>query len=196
MKIKKISIQSVFFMVRALIFFLVNRTKYKKLEFGAFVIKPLRLNGAEYISVLKGAIVQNSAWLFALKIDEHEPQLVIKEGCLIGDFNHIASVRKVIIGKNVLTANRVYISDNIHCYDDINTPIMQQPVVFKGEVVIGDGSWIGENVCIIGASIGKNCVIGSNSVVTNDIPDYCVAVGAPAKIIKKFNISANKWEKV
>ncbi|MCP4650701.1 MAG: acyltransferase [PVC group bacterium] len=148
------------------------------------------------MSILKGAVVQKYTWLFALQIDEHVPELVIKEGCSIGDFNHIAAVRKVIIGKNVLTANRVYISDNIHCYKDVNTPIMHQPVEFKSEVAIGDGSWIGENVCVIGAKIGKNCVIGANSVVTNDIPDYCVAVGAPAKIIKRFNAATKEWKKV
>ena len=62
-------------------------------------------------------------------------------------------------------------------------------------VEIGDGTWIGENVCILGVKIGKNCVIGANSVVTKDIPDYSVVVGSPAVIIKKFNITANRWEK-
>ena len=50
--------------------------------------------------------------------------------------------------------------------------------------------------CIIGASVGKHCVIGANAVVTKDVPDYCVAVGAPAKIIKKYNLKNKKWEKI
>ena len=61
-------------------------------------------------------------------------------------------------------------------------------------VEIGDGTWIGENVCIIGASIGKQCVIGANSVVLKDIPDYCVAVGLPAKVIKKYNFEASSQQ--
>ena len=56
----------------------------------------------------------------------------------------------------MLTANNVYISDNSHGYEDVSRPIMQQPVVFKGPVSIGEGSWIGENV-IIGADIRRNC---------------------------------------
>lgn len=119
--------------------------------------------------------------------------MIIGEGCAIGDFNHIAAVRRVVLGKNVLTANRVYISDNCHGYDDIHVPIMHQPVKFKAEVLIGDGSWIGENVCVIGAKIGKNCVIGANSVVIDDIPDHSVAAGAPARVIKKYDISTNRW---
>ena len=82
----------------------------------------------------------------------------------------------------------------MHGYEDICTPIIKQPIVQKGEVEIGEGSWIGEGVCIIGAKIGKNVVIGANAVVTKDIPDYCVAVGLPARIIKRYNLEKQIWE--
>ena len=123
-------------------------------------------------------------------------ELAIGQSCIFGYNNHITCVRKVIIGDFVLTANNVYISDNIHEYEDIFIPIMQQPIKFKNEVSIGSGSWIGENVCIIGANIGRNSVIGANSVVTRDIPDFCVAVGSPAVVIRKFNLEKNEWSKV
>lgn len=61
---------------------------------------------------------------------------------------------------------------------------------------IGEGTWLGENVCVIGAKIGKHCVIGANSVVTKDIPDYSIAVGAPARIIKQYNFKENVWKVV
>jgi len=63
-------------------------------------------------------------------------------------------------------------------------------------VSIGDGSWIGENVCIVGATIGKNCVIGANSVVTKNIPDFCVAVGIPARIIKRYDLNKCAWIRI
>ena len=66
----------------------------------------------------------------------------------------------------------------------------------NGKVRIGSGSWIGENACILGVIIGKQCVIGANSVVTKDIPDYSVAVGIPAKVIKKYNFETQQWERV
>ena len=59
--------------------------------------------------------------------------------------------------------------------------------------MIGDDSWIGENVCIIGASIGRHCVIGANAVVTKEIPDYCVAVGNPARVIKRYDFEQKDW---
>ena len=145
------------------------------------------------MSIGTGATIQSYSWLIAWKIDNYDPELSIGPGCAIGDFNHIAAVRKVIIGNNVLTANRVYISDNLHSFEDITKPVMHQPIKFKSEVIIGDGAWLGENVCIIGAKVGKNSVIGANSVVTRDIPDFCVAVGSPAKVIKRYNASTKEY---
>ena len=71
-------------------------------------------------------------------------KLEIKDGVNIGHFNHIYATKSIIIEENVLTADRVYISDNLHCYEDINIPIKQQPIIQKKEVIIGAGSWLGE----------------------------------------------------
>jgi acetyltransferase-like isoleucine patch superfamily enzyme len=187
-------IQLIFY-IKATLFYLFNFIFFKKIEFRSVVYKPAKIEGKQFISLYKNVKINSYSWLIALKIDEFEPELIFHEGCNIGDFNHIAAVRRVVFGKNVLTANRVYISDNLHGYDDISKPIMHQPVKFKSEVIIGDGSWIGENVCIIGANIGKNCVIGANSVVTVDIPDYSVAVGIPAVVIKRYDHSSRSWKK-
>lgn len=81
----------------------------------------------------------------------------------------------------------------MHGYEDITVPIMEQPIKKIGTVVIGDGTWLGENVCVIGAKIGKNCVIGANSIVKKDILDYCVAVGSLARVIKSYCFQENKW---
>jgi serine/threonine protein kinase len=83
----------------------------------------------------------------------------------------------------------------LHSFEDISVPIKDQPIKQLKNVVIGEGCWIGEHVSIIGASIGKHSVVGANSVVTHDIPDYCVAVGSPAYIIKRYNFESRKWEK-
>jgi acetyltransferase-like isoleucine patch superfamily enzyme len=60
---------------------------------------------------------------------------------------------------------------------------------------IGEGSWLGEGVAVIGACIGRNCVVGANSVVTKDVPDYCVVAGAPARIIKRYDPASGLWRK-
>ncbi|WP_350669671.1 DapH/DapD/GlmU-related protein, partial [Pseudoalteromonas sp. 43-MNA-CIBAN-0464] len=73
---------------------------------------------------------------------------------------------------------------------------IHQPVKFHRDVLIKSGAWIGENVCIIGASVGKNSVVAANSVVTKDVPDYCVVAGAPARIIKRYCHESQSWKKV
>ncbi|WP_319802363.1 acyltransferase [Flavobacterium sp. N502540] len=178
-------------------FYLLNNRKYKLLSSTAIIQRLLRVDGRENISIEKNVIIQKMTWIAAVPLtSESKCNLVIGEGSIIGHFNHIYATGEIILGKNVLTADKVYISDNLHQYEDINLPIMNQGIKQLPKLKIGDGTWIGENVCIIGANIGKNCVIGANSVVTKDIPDYCVAVGSPAKIIKRYNITLQKWEKV
>lgn len=174
---------------------------YYKIRLGRFglrsiIMSPLRIEGHRNIFIGNKCCIQYRSWLAAMPLTGYIPQLVIEDGCSIGNFNHIYATRSVLLHKNVLTADKVYISDNLHGYEDVNTPIMHQSIIQNKNVEIGEGSWLGENVCVLGAKIGKHCVIGSNSVVTKDIPDYCVAVGVPAQVIKRYNFKIKKWEKV
>ena len=179
-----------------LLYFIFNVFMYKFLYLRAFIYFSVRVQGSEYISVGRGTIVQRQGWLLALKIDHNNPELSIGKNCAIGDFCHITAVRKVIIEDDVLIANKVYISDNSHAYENVSVPIINQSILFKKEVIIGSGSWIGENVAIIGASIGKNAVVAANSVVTKDVPDYSIAAGIPARIIKKYDPETDTWKKI
>ena len=101
----------------------------------------------------------------------------------------------VTIGNDVILGQNVAVSALNHGYQDITTPIRLQ-TCSTGEISIGDGSWIGAN-CVItqGISIGKNVVVGGGSVVTKDIPDYCVVVGNPARIVKKYDPATETWSK-
>lgn len=92
------------------------------------------------------------------------------------------------MGKKVLLSPNVYITDYDHEYRNLEVPVIDQGIVQKGQAVsIGDGSYIGINTVIVGnVKIGKHCVIGANSVVTKDVPDFCVAVGTPARVIKNM----------
>jgi len=97
----------------------------------------------------------------------------------------------------VLLARNVYIADHGHAFEDVNTPIMLQGIDHVGEVEIAKHSWLGQNVCVLpGVRIGQHCVIGANSVVTRDVPDFSVAVGAPARIVKRYDHESRRWEKL
>lgn len=164
---------------------------------GIAIIKPMRIQGAKWIAIGSNVTILNSAWLLALNPGSRErngnPLLSIGDNSSIGHFVHIVAIESVKIGKKVLIADRVYISDNLHSFDDVEVPIIDQPVKLRGVVEIGDGSWVGENVCIIGARIGRHCVVAANAVVTHDVPDYCVVAGMPARIIKRYDVAAKAW---
>lgn len=171
--------------------------RFKFMGADSEIISPLRIQGHDNIWIGNHVSIHNNTWLASLPLTNKKGKSILKieDNCVIGDFCHIWSTKSIIIHKNVLIANFVYISDNLHCFEDISTPIINQPIKQLKSVELGDGCWIGEHVSIIGASVGKNSVVGANSVVTHDIPDYCVAVGSPAYIIKRYNFTSRQWEK-
>lgn len=140
---------------------------------------------------------------YAMLICRRNGIITFGENSMIGMYGMIGSMGKIVIGKDVLMGQNVFISDSNHAYENIHLPIRAQGDIFtptddgSPNIYIGDGSWIGRNSIIIGnVHIGKHCVIGANSVVNKDIPDYSVAVGAPAKIIKRYCFTENKWVKI
>ena len=90
------------------------------------------------------------------------------------------------------TGHHVYITDQNHGYDDVDPPISQQTMPER-PVVIGDGSWLGYGTVVLpGARIGRHVTVGANSVVTGELPDYSVAVGVPATVIRRY-IDGQGW---
>lgn len=171
------------------------KNKFKDFGNNSYIIKPLVIRGHENIIIENNVLITHQVWLNAISLNNKPCTLKIGSGCNIGHFNHISASGEVILEEEVLTADKVFISDHLHGYEDISISILKQPLIQKNFVRIGKGSWIGENVCIIGSSIGKHCVIGANSVVTKSIGDYCVAVGNPAKIIKRYCLESSTWKK-
>lgn len=115
------------------------------------------------------------------------PVVRIGDRCLIGRGSGIVGHLAIDIGDDVWTGHHVYITDQNHGYERIDLPISKQTQPEK-PVVIGDGSWIGAGSVILpGAHIGRHVAIGANSVVLGIIPDYSVAVGSPARVIKRYS---------
>lgn len=130
-------------------------------------------------------------------------KMEIGESTNISMYSRIAALGYVRIGNNVEMGPHVFIADYNHEYHDVRRPVKSQGNSFspmpngKPNVDIGDDSWLGTNVVIVGnIRIGKHCVIGANSVVTKDIPDCSVAVGIPARVIKRYDADANEWKRV
>lgn len=149
---------------------------------GAKLIEPQLVHVGNYVTI------GERAWLNA-KDDcgGGMPTLRIGDGTHIGRFAQINAWRSVTIGRDVLIADRVFISDADHNYADNNTPIRLQGDSFIGAVVLQEGCWIGVGAVILpGVTIGRNAVVAANAVVTHNVPDRAVVGGIPARIIKQL----------
>lgn len=106
----------------------------------------------------------------------------------------IAAVNEITIEDDVMFASNINITDGLHGYENANEPYKFQKISKIAPVRIKQGCWIGQNVVILpGVTIGEFTIIGANSVVTKNIPDRCIAVGSPAKVIKKWDETTQKW---
>lgn len=139
---------------------------------------------------------------YGCRIESEGGTIQFGKNCQINDYVHISSFRRVVIGDNFLCASKVYITDLNHgIYSGLNCSFPTSPVAkreLSGKpVTIGNNVWVGENVVILpGVKIGDNAIVGASSVVTKDIDGNSIAVGNPAKIIKKWNDITNVWEAV
>jgi acetyltransferase-like isoleucine patch superfamily enzyme len=119
-------------------------------------------------------------------------RIAIGGGTLINLNVMIAAVDAVTIGEHCMLANGCLITDGNHRFDDPDKPVPWQGFTSKGPVSIGDNVWLGANVVVTnGVTIGRRSVIGANSVVTTDIPEFSVAAGAPARVLKQVSYSGS-----
>ena len=122
----------------------------------------------------------------------------------MSDFCHIGAVNYIEIGNNGLFGSKVYITDHNHgiYVDDVafqsnpEDPSAQRKLSRNEKVVMKDNVWFGENVVVLpGVTIGRGNIVAANAVILKDIPAYSIAVGIPAKIIKRWNEHQNQWVK-
>ena len=126
-----------------------------------------------------------------------EPRIVIDDNCIINTGSIISARNRIHLERSVNVAQQVLIIDHNHAYEDIDVPIVRQGITDGGRIRIGEGSWIGHGAAVICSrgelTIGRHCVISANSVVMRSLPDYSVAFGAPATIIRQYDPEARSW---
>jgi len=161
-------------------------------------IRPvLNTTHPENISLGNDVSIGILSWIATNTTLHKEPKLIIGNRVHIGAYAVITAANEIRIGNNVLMSERVTILDHIHDYTDNTKAVIDQPIVSKGKIIIEDDCFIGINSAIIGGvKIGKHVVIGANSVVTHDIPEYSVVAGSPAKIIKRYDKKRKIWIRV
>jgi acetyltransferase-like isoleucine patch superfamily enzyme len=182
---------------RLLISLVYTKILYKKAR---LIRLPFDVRNRENIDFGRGLTTGFGCRIEAFPLDNSSNKIIkFGQNIEINDYVHIAACEKVIIGNYVLIASKVFISDINHGnYKNNNqdSPLVKpnDRKLSTSPIVINDNVWIGEGVCILpGVTIGFGSIIGALSIVTKDIPEYSIAVGAPAEVIKKYNFDTKEW---
>lgn len=178
---------------------LARRLKTTGLRLGKYP----KLAGLAHIQLGHSFSAGNGLWLEAVTHFagiRYSPLITIGSNVSVSDQVHIASTCHVSIGNGVLVGSRVLVTDHGHgtyagkSQSPPSSPPAQRPLSNGKVVLIGSNVWIGDGVVILGgAEIGDGSIIGANSVVTGRIDAACIAVGTPARPIRRWSAEYSQW---
>ena len=184
-------------LVKGTIRFLIGVVRYKKFGWSSMVISPILVT-PKCIEIGRAVEIYWHARIQGVRnftgVD-YSPRIIIEDGVGIQQNLHLTCANYIRIGKDTSISANVTITDINHPYYDINTPPKRQKLEV-GYVEIGEQCAIYNNAVILpNVKIGHHVIIGANSVITRSIPDYCVAIGAPAIIVKRYDFENCMWRK-
>lgn len=123
------------------------------------------------------------------------PRIVLGDGVTFQQYCHLTAARYVEIGARTSVLFGVMVTDTDHRYDQVDIPPALQPLDVN-PTVIGEDCFIGARASIqAGTNLGRHCIVGTNAVVRGNFPDYCVLVGAPARIVKRYDLQRGIWRR-
>ncbi len=147
----------------------------------------LELFEAGRLEIGEGTLLERNVWLTG----GEQGRIRIGEGVFLNQGVMVAAVGLVEIGDHCMAANGCMITDGNHRFADPTKPVTWQGFTSKGPTRLGSNVWLGANVVVTsGVTIGDRCVVGSNSVVTTDLPPGTIAAGSPAKVLKEIQFEA------
>ncbi|MCW3000528.1 MAG: Acetyltransferase (isoleucine patch superfamily)-like protein [Solirubrobacterales bacterium] len=151
-----------------------------------------------HFEIGKDAVVHLGRWAWlghGTKVRCHEGEVHIGAKSVLGQECTISAYQHVSIGRECIIADRVMFIDFDHGVVDVDRPIRNQGIYMR-DVRIGHNVWIGYGAAFLrGVTVGDNAVVGTNSVVTRDVPENAVAAGAPARVVRLRDTPPTmRWE--
>lgn len=160
----------------------------------------IRRSAANRIRVGNSVYIAADAWLnIPEPAIKGQPAIILENGCKIGRRCMITAKNLVFLEEDVMLGPSVLITDHSHEFSSVDLPIHAQGLTAGGTVRIGRNCWLGHGAAIVCSSgdlvVGRNSVVGANSVVNRSIPPFCVVAGNPARIVRRYDQKAHKWIK-
>ncbi|TNI12734.1 acyltransferase [Aeromonas veronii] len=164
----------------------------KKIGFPSYFSFPIFFTGLKNLSIGKNVRIFPGS-----RFEIHSGGFIkIGDNVGIGQNFHITSGGKLVIGSGTVITANVFVTNIDHDYTDVSLPILEQRNIIT-DTEIGRNCFIGIGAAIqAGTKLGEHCIVGANSVVKGHFPDFCVIVGAPARIVKKYDFDLERWVSV
>ena len=163
-----------------------------------------RVIHGDYVHISENVVLGEN-WLIAVypeyggevnPVKRYNHGVFIESGVTANRNLTIYCAGSVKIGADSMLGSNVLITDNDHGMNAECCTYSGQPLIVK-DTIIEEGCWIAQNCSILaGSHIGKHSIIGAGSLVKGKIPSYCIAVGSPAKVIKRWDFEAHEWRKI
>lgn len=160
---------------------------------------PTYIGPATFTKGLRNVVIGKKVRIFPrIRIETYgQGGIIIGDDVSIGQNFHIISGEispPLTIGAHTTISGNVLITNIDHEYRELDKHIMEQQFLIR-HTSIGENCFIGYGAAIqAGTILGQQCIVGANSVVRGTFPDYCVIVGAPARIVKRYNFELGLWE--
>jgi len=186
------------YLLRVIRFKLLHKRKFASVGNNSYIESIDRIIGARNVFLGNDVYIGNHTRIEAHSEwngKKYKPSIVFGDNVSIGQGFHIAAMGQIVIGQGTVISGNVLVTDLEHEYRDIDLSVSRQDILWK-HTSIGENCFIGYGAVIqSGTELGNHCIVGSNAVLKGKYPDYCVLVGVPARIVKKYNFSLKKWEK-
>jgi lipopolysaccharide O-acetyltransferase len=163
------------------------------------------IRGLAHIRMGRNFHAGRGLWLDAVTRYHNQrfsPQIIVGDSVFMSDWVHVSATSRVEIGDHCLFGSKVFVSDHTHgsysaVADSPAIPPPDRPLGIGSYVVIRNRVFLGDGVVVLpGVTIGSGSIIGANSVVSRDIPANVIAVGAPAKPVKEYNLGKGIWQRI
>lgn len=169
---------------------------YKRRNAGeaAYIDPSVQVLGWRSVRIGRNAVISEGVWLNVNHRSACRTQIEIEDNCFIGRRNLLSSGHSIRIKSYCLTAVDCKFLGSKHVYDDPFAPYATTGTSDSDVIDVGVNCWFGANACVIGdARIGHGSVIGANSVVRGDVPPFSLVVGAPARVVKRYDPVERRW---
>jgi len=161
---------------------------------GSKLARSVQVYGWESVRIGCNSMICDDSLLNAINSPPAEAKILIGDCCLIGRRNFLNAGTKLVFADFCLTGTDCHFLGADHAHDTPFIPYLAAGNAADGEIVLGPNVWLGARVTILkNVRIGHGSIVGAASLVTADIPPFAMAVGSPARVLKRFCPRRNAW---